>query len=84
MDRGGTVGGGYIWLWLQYLALFSVAAKMGQKYTNPSQCVFDFEPESVFEFCLGCFFPEILNLRLITGFVLIFVAVVISKQNYHF
>lgn len=64
---------------------FSVAAKCGAEVYQSVQCVFDFEPGiGIWSFVWGVFFPEILNLRLITGFVLIFVAIVISETELSF
>ena len=81
---GGTVGG-VLYLALACTALSLLLQNVGQKYTNPSSASLILSLESVFGVLFGVFFfHEILNLRLITGFVLIFVAIVISETELSF
>lgn len=75
---------------LLYLALFCTAItillqNIGQKYTNPSSAAIILSLESVF----GVFFSvllygESLTPRLLVGFVLIFIAVIISETKLSF
>ena len=81
---GGTVGG-VLYLALACTALSLLLQNVGQKYTNPSSASLILSLESVFGVLFGViFFHEILNLRLITGFVLIFAAIVISETELSF
>lgn len=81
---GGTVGG-VLYLALACTALSLLLQNVGQKYTNPSSASLILSLESVFGVLFGViFFHEILNLRLITGFVLIFAAIVISEIELSF
>ena len=74
-----------LYLALACTALSLLLQNVGQKYTNPSSASLILSLESVFGVLFGViFFHEILNLRLITGFVLIFAAIVISETELSF
>ena len=82
-DRRALGGVLYLALFCTMLAL--LLQNVGQKYTNPSSASLILSLESVFGVLFGVFFfHEIMNLRLITVFVLIFVAIVISETELSF
>ncbi len=77
-------------LGLLYLAVFASAVAMlfqniGQKWTHPSAAAIILSLESVFGVLFSIvFYGEQLTLRLIIGFVLIFVAIIISETKLSF
>lgn len=74
-----------LWIELAYLAVACTAValllqNLGQKYTHPSSASLILSLESVFGVIFSViFYDEKLTLRIITGFVFIFVAIVISE-----
>ena len=77
-------------LGLLYLAVFATAVALlfqniGQKWTHPSAAAIILSLESVFGVLFSIvFYGEQLTLRLIIGFVLIFVAVLVSETKLSF
>lgn len=75
---------------LLYLAVFATAIALllqniGQKYTHPSAAAIILSLESVFGVLFSIvFYGEELSIRLITGFVLIFLAVLVSETKLSF
>lgn len=72
---------------LLYLSVLATAVALllqnvGQKYTNPSQASIILCLESVFGVILSViFYHEIITLRLFLGFLLIFIAVIVSETK---
>ena len=75
---------------LLYLALFATAIaqlfqNIGQKYTHPSAAAIILSLESVLGVLFSVFFyGELMTVRLIIGFILIFIAVIISETKLSF
>jgi drug/metabolite transporter (DMT)-like permease len=75
---------------LVYLAVFATAIALlfqniGQKHTHPSAVAIILSLESVFGVLFSVvFYREQLTLRLITGFIFIFIAVIISETKLSF
>lgn len=75
---------------LLYLAIFATAVALlfqniGQKHTHPSAAAIILSLESVFGVLFSViFYQEQLTLRLITGFIMIFLAVIISETKLSF
>ncbi len=75
---------------LLYLAVFATAVgllfqNIGQKWTHPSAAAIILSLESVFGVMFSViFYGERLSLRLLIGFVLIFIAVIISETKLSF
>ncbi|MDF2985933.1 MAG: protein of unknown function transrane [Eubacterium sp.] len=75
---------------LLYLAVFATAVALlfqniGQKWTHPSAAAIILSLESVFGVMFSVmFYGEQLTLRLIIGFILIFIAVIISETKLSF
>ena len=73
---------------LIYLSVFATAGALllqniGQKYTHPSTAAIILSLEAVFGVLLSViFYGEQLTLRLMCGFVLIFVAIIISEMDF--
>ena len=74
-----------LWIELSYLAVACTAValllqNLGQKYTHPSSASLILSLESVFGVIFSViFYDEKLTLRIVAGFILIFVAIVISE-----
>ena len=74
-----------LWVALAYLAVACTAValllqNLGQKYTHPSSASLILSLESVFGVIFSViFYDEKLTFRIITGFVLIFIAILISE-----
>jgi len=74
-----------LWIALAYLAVACTAVallfqNLGQKYTHPSSASLILSLESVFGVVFSVlFYDEKLTFRIIAGFVLIFIAIVISE-----
>ena len=74
-----------LWVELAYLAVACTAValllqNLGQKYTHPSSASLILSLESVFGVIFSViFYDEKLTLRIVAGFILIFVAIVISE-----
>lgn len=79
-----------IWGGVLYLAVFCTAVALsfqnfGQKYTHPSAAAIILSLESVFGvFFSVVFYHEVLTAKIIAGFVLIFVSVLISETKLTF
>ena len=77
-------------LGLGYLICFATATTLllqsfGQKYTDPSSASLILSLEAVFGVIFSViFYKERLNLRIVTGFALIFMAIVISETKLSF
>jgi drug/metabolite transporter (DMT)-like permease len=75
---------------LLYLAVFATAIALlfqnvGQKHTHPSAAAIILSLESVFGVLFSViFYSEQLTIRLIFGFILIFIAVIISETKLTF
>ena len=73
-----------------YLSVFATAVALllqnvGQKYTNPAPAAVILSLESVFGVLFSViFYKEEINLRLLLGFLLIFLAVIISETKLSF
>lgn len=80
-----VVASNALWIELAYLAVACTALalllqNLGQKYTHPSSASLILSLESVFGVIFSViFYDEKLTLRIVSGFVLIFAAIVISE-----
>jgi drug/metabolite transporter (DMT)-like permease len=74
---------GLLYLSVLATALALLLQNIGQKYTNPSQASIILCLESVFGVILSViFYHEVITLRLFAGFLLIFLAVIISETKF--
>ncbi|QNK40659.1 DMT family transporter [Caproicibacter fermentans] len=82
-SQGALWGGLYLSIVCTGAAL--LLQNIGQKYTDPSSASIILSLESVFGILFSTiFYHEALNLRLVTGFALIFTAVLISETKLSF
>ena len=78
------------WTGLIYLAVFATTAALllqnvGQKYTHPAAASILLSLESVFGVAFSMvFYGELLTVRLVAGFLLIFVSVIVSETKLRF
>lgn len=76
---------GVLYLSVMCTAVALLMQNIGQKYTDPSSAAIVLSLESVFGILFSVIvFHEVLNLRLIIGFVLIFAAVFVSETKLSF
>ena len=78
------------WYGLMYLAVFATAGALllqnvGQKYTHPAAASILLSLESIFGVAFSMvFYGEALTARLAAGFLLIFIAVIVSETKLSF
>ena len=84
-DFGADVLGGVLYLSVFCTAIALSLQNFGQKYTHPSAAAIILSLESVFGVVFSViFYHEVLTAKIVSGFVLIFVSVLISETKLSF